>query len=131
MMVSLWHGGDWMGWRKQQDSGDALVKAAKAYIEAHSLEKFSLKKISETLYINGSYLLRQFKAHTGQTLLEYHNAVRCEKARELLRNTEMSVSEIGAAVGFVSSAHFSHVFRKITHCTPTAYRESCKGPDAH
>ncbi|MBR0367028.1 MAG: helix-turn-helix transcriptional regulator [Clostridia bacterium] len=112
-----------MSWRKQGDSGDALVKAAKAYIEAHSMEKFSLKKLSGTLYINGSYLLRQFKSHTGQTLLEYHNHVRCEKAKALLRETEMSVSEIGMAVGFVSSAHFSHVFRKMTGRTPTAYRD--------
>ena len=116
------HGGDLMSWRK--DSGDALVLSAKAYIEAHSLEKFSLKRMSEALYINGSYLLRQFKSHTGQTLLEYHNTVRCDKARVLLRDTEMSISEIGAAVGFVSSAHFSHVFKKITGCTPTAYREN-------
>ena len=113
-----------MSSRKQGDSGDALVLAAKAYIEAHSLEKFSLKRMSETMYINGSYLLRQFKAHTGQTLLGYHNLVRCERAKELLQNTEMSVSEIGTAVGFVSSAHFSHVFRKMTGRTPTAYREN-------
>ncbi len=115
------HGGDGMDRRK--DSGDALVDAAKAYIEAHSLEKFSLKRISEALYVNGSYLLRRFKLHTGQTLLEYHNTVRCDRARALLRDTEMSVSEVGAAVGFVSSAHFSHVFKKINGCTPTAYRE--------
>ena len=117
--------------KENRDSGDALVKAAKAYIEAHSMEKFSLKRLSGTLYINGSYLLRQFKSHTGQTLLEYHNSVRCERAKEMLRSTEMSVSEIGAAVGFMSSAHFSHVFRKITDCTPTAYRESCKDPEDH
>jgi two-component system response regulator YesN len=116
-----------MGWRKQQDSGDALVKAAKAYIEAHSLEKFSLKRLSETLYINGSYLLRQFKSHTGQTLLEYHNAVRCERAKALLEETPMRISEVGEAVGFVSSAHFSHVFKKNTGCTPTAYRERARG----
>lgn len=116
-----------MSWPKYRDSGDALVLAAKEYIEAHSLEKFSLKKMSEALYINGSYLLRQFKSHTGQTLLEYHNAVRCERAKELLRNTPMCISEIGEAVGFVSSAHFSHVFKKITGYTPTSYREGFKG----
>lgn len=119
-----------MGWQKYRDSGEALVLAAKEYIEAHSLEKFSLKRISEALYINGSYLLRQFKAHTGQTLLEYHNAVRCERAKELLRSTDMNISEVGTAVGFVSSAHFSHVFKKITGCTPTSYREDGGAQDA-
>lgn len=115
-----------MSTQNHRRSSDALVLVAKEYIEAHSLEKFSLQKISEALYINGSYLLRQFKSSTGQTLLEYHNALRCEKAKVLLRTTDMGISEIGEAVGFVSSAHFSHVFRKITGCTPTSYRESSK-----
>ena len=113
-----------MDCRKKTGSRDALVSAAEAYIEAHSTEKFSLKRISEALYVNGSYLLRQFKAHTGKTLLEYHNTVRCERARALLRETDMSVSAVGAAVGFVSSAHFSHVFKKVTGQTPTAYRDA-------
>ena len=108
--------------RDNGDSQDALVKAAKDYIESHSAEKFSLKALSEALFINGSYLLRLFRSRTGQTLLGYHNRVRCEKAQALLREMNMSISEIGGAVGFVSSAHFSHVFKKITGVTPTEYR---------
>ncbi|MBR2572312.1 MAG: helix-turn-helix transcriptional regulator [Clostridia bacterium] len=113
--------------QKHRDSSDALVQAAKEYIEAHCLEKFSLKKISGDLFVNGSYLLRLFKSQTGQTLLEYHNRVRCDKAKELLLNTRLCISEIAEAVGFVSSAHFSHVFKKITDSTPTSYRESVRG----
>ena len=105
-----------------RDSGDALVKAARDYIEAHSAEKFSLKALSEALFINGSYLLRLFSSRTGQTLLGYHNRVRCDKAQALLRDTELSISEVGEAVGFVSSAHFSHVFKKVTGMTPTECR---------
>lgn len=108
--------------KDKQDSQDALVKAAKDYIEGHSAEKFSLKALSEALFINGSYLLRLFRSRTGQTLLGYHNRVRCEKAQALLRDMNMSISEVGGAVGFVSSAHFSHVFKKITGVTPTEYR---------
>ena len=105
-----------------RDSGEALVRAAMDYIEAHSAEKFSLKALSEALFINGSYLLRLFKSRTGQTLLGYHNRVRCDRAQAMLRDTEASISEVGEAVGFVSSAHFSHVFKKITGMTPTQYR---------
>ena len=106
----------------RRNSGEATVQAAMDYIESHSAEKFSLKAISEALFINGSYLLRLFKSHTGQTLLSYHNRVRCDRARALLRDTELSVSEVGEAVGFVSSAHFSHVFKKTTGMTPTECR---------
>ena len=107
---------------ENRNSSDALVQSAKDYIESHSAEKFSLQVLSEALFINGSYLLRLFKSRTGQTLLGYHNRVRCAKAQALLRGADMSISEVGEAVGFVSSAHFSHVFKKITGITPTEYR---------
>ena len=106
----------------RKDSGKALADAAKAYIEAHSAEKFSLRAVSQALFVNGSYLLRVFKANTGHTLLEYHNTVRCERAKQLLMSEAMPISQIGDEVGFVSSAHFSHVFKKIVGVTPSEYR---------
>ncbi len=113
--------------KENRDSGDALVKAAMAYIESHSADKFSLKALSEALFINGSYLLRLFRSRTGQTLLGYHNRVRCDKAQVLLNDTELSISEVGEAVGFVSSAHFSHVFKKTTGMTPSEFRSGLNG----
>lgn len=106
------------------DSGKALSEAAQAYIDAHSAEKFSLQALSDALFVNGSYLLRVFKAHTGHTLLWYHNHVRCENAKSLLLDGEKSISQAGEEAGFVSSAHFSHVFKKMTGVTPTEYRVS-------
>ena len=116
-----------MDGQMQHDPGEGLVEAAKLYIEAHSREKFSLKRLSEALYVNGCYLLRLFKARTGQTLLEYHNAVRCENAKTLLCESEMSISEVGESTGFVSSSHFSHVFKKMTGFTPSEYRSKHTG----
>ncbi len=102
--------------------GNWLVSAAEDYLVSHSRDKFSLQVIAEALHVNGCYLLRVYKAHTGHTLLWYHTFIRCEKARELLRENRMSISEVGEAVGFVSSAHFSHVFKKMTGMTPSSYR---------
>lgn len=113
----------WRGGKKD------LVQAAKDYIEAHSTEKFSLAALSGSLYINGSYLLRVFKEYTGHTLLWYHNFVRCEQAKQYLAGNGLSVSAAGEKAGFVSSAHFSHVFRKMTGMTPTEYRAACRAAD--
>lgn len=104
------------------DSGRALAQAAQAYVQAHSADKFSLQAVADALFVNGSYLLRVFKANTGHTLLWYHNHVRCERAQALLAKDGISISQIGEEVGFVSSAHFSHVFHKMTGVTPTEYR---------
>ena len=113
----------------RKGAGEKLTQAAKAYVEAHSAEKFSLQAVASALYVNGSYLLRTFKQQTGITLLSYHHQVRCEKAKVLLTQTDKCVSEIGEAVGFVSSSHFSHIFKKIAGVTPSEYRSALKQPE--
>ena len=105
-----------------RSSGELLTQAASEYIEAHFNEKFSLKKMAGELYVNGCYLLRVFKNHTGYTPLAYHNHIRCERAGELLLHSDKKISDIGGAVGFASSAHFTHVFKKERGVTPTEYR---------
>ncbi len=115
---------------KDQQSGEKdLSKAAREYIEAHSSERFSLREMAGALFVNGSYLLRVFKRGTGMTPLHYHHLVRCQKAKELLAQTDRTISEIGETVGFVSSSHFSHVFRKTVGCTPGEYRIRNKPAD--
>ena len=108
--------------KEKQAGGKALSDAAQAYMEAHSEEKFSLEEMARALYVNGSYLLRTFKRHTGMTPLSYHHQLRCAKAKALLAQTDLSISQVGEAAGFVSSSHFSHIFRKTEGCTPSEYR---------
>ena len=107
---------------ERETGGETLARAAMAYIEAHSAEKFSLQTMAGALFVNGSYLLRAFKRHTGCTLLAYHHRVRCAKAKELLAGSDRSISEIGEITGFVSSSHFAHIVNKMEGCTPTEYR---------
>ena len=110
-------------------SSAALADAARLYIETHSSDKFSLQAVADALFVNGSYLLRAFKAYTGHTLLWYHNYTRCEKAKALLLDVDLSISKVGEEIGFVSSAHFAHVFKKMTGVTPTEYRLALKAED--
>ena len=105
-------------------AGKRLARQAGYFIREHSEQKFSLDEIAGALYVNRNYLSRVFKRETGKTLLWYHNAVRCEKAKQLLSGSDLPVSEVGAAVGFVSSAHFSHLFKKMTGIAPSAWREN-------
>lgn len=103
-----------------------LSRAAQDYIESHSAERFSLQEMAGALFVNGSYLLRVFKRSTGMTPLSYHHRIRCQRAKDLLAQTDRTISEIGEAVGFVSSSHFSHIFRKTVGCSPSEYRSRNK-----
>ena len=109
--------------KEKQSSGKNLAAAARQYIEDHITEKFSLQKMADALFVNGSYLLRTFRRCTGMTPLTYHHQIRCFTAKELLVHTDKSITEIGEAAGFVSSSHFSHIFRKMEGCTPSEYRK--------
>ena len=113
--------------RECGEAPKALAQAARAYIDAHYAEKFSLQAIAGALFVNASYLLRVFKAQTGTTPLAYHNAMRCERAKALLADASVSISEAGETAGFVSSSHFSHVFKKSVGMTPSEYRAAISG----
>ena len=112
--------------KEELTSGKKLTIAAQHYIEEHSAEKFSLQEMADALFVNGSYLLRTFKHHMNMTPLNYHHLVRCSKAKDLLAHTDKSITEIGEAAGFVSSSHFSHIFKKTTGYTPSEYRKKEK-----
>ena len=104
----------------------ALAREACAYLDAHCMEKFSLKKLAGALFVNECYLARAFKYVTGHTLLQYHSAMRCKIACRLLEENTLSVSQIGIRLGFSSASHFSQVFKRVVKVTPAEYRESLK-----
>ena len=106
----------------QTTAGKRLALQAACYIRDHSEQKFSLSEIANALFVNGNYLARVFKHETGHTLLWYHNAIRCENAKKMLKETELSVADIGSAVGYISPAHFSHQFKKMTGVSPSDWR---------
>ena len=110
--------------QEKQSGGQALSEAACAWLETHSAEKYSLEEMAKALFVNGSYLMRTFKRHTGMTPLAYHHRLRCAKAKELLSSSGLTVSQVGEAVGYVSSSHFSHIFRKLEGCSPSEYQKS-------
>ena len=108
---------DWQGAKRE------LAARAEEYIRAHYTDKFSLDQIADALFVNKIYLSKCFKAITGDTLLHFHNKVRCEKACELLTGSELSVDVIGRKAGFATSSHFAKVFRSFYNCSPTEYKK--------
>ena len=103
-------------------AGKRLALQAAYYIREHSEQKFSLSETAGALFVKSNYLARVFKRETGHTLLWYHNAIRCKNAKKMLIETKLSVAEIGSAVGYISPAHFSHQFKKMTGVSPSDWR---------
>jgi AraC-like DNA-binding protein/quercetin dioxygenase-like cupin family protein len=79
----------------------------------------SLLKIA---HMSRSHLMRVFRKATGQTPIEYLIRLRIQKAMELLRQTDLNITEIALTVGFNDSNYFSRQFLKTTGCTPSSFR---------
>ena len=76
-----------------------------------------------TLLINKFYLSKIFKETYGTTVNNYLISKRITRAKQLLRFTDMTVDEIGAAVGMADANYFSRMFRKIEGISPREYRK--------
>ncbi len=88
--------------------------------------RISRDELSSLLHYNSDYLGRIIKQHTGMTLSHYCQNLWMEKAKELLRTTDMSVTEIIDFLHFENSNHFFHTFYEATGVTPVQYREQHK-----
>jgi AraC family transcriptional regulator of adaptative response / methylphosphotriester-DNA alkyltransferase methyltransferase len=109
---------------------EELAHRAIEYIDTHYSEPLTLGVIADSLHINQYHLHRIFKRIVGVTPVEYLLQERISKAKRLLKESNLSVTEIAVAVGFVNAAHFSTVFRKQTGLSPSAYRSGLKTIDA-
>lgn len=99
------------------------VKLAKEYIaQNYSDSNLSLNDVCEHIGISASYLSELFNEISGEKFSAYLASFRVEKARQLLRTTNVTIKEIGFCCGFNSVRNFIRVFKKYTDQTPGNYR---------
>ena len=97
---------------------------ARKFIEQHSAEELSLSKVAKAVHISANHLSEKFKKVTGVNFVDYVARARTEKARALLEDVDLRISEIGFAVGFQSLSQFNRVFKKLLRKSPTEFRAS-------
>jgi AraC-like DNA-binding protein len=101
------------------------IKRAIAFMEEHYSDGISLKQIARAAFLSSYHFCRLFRKQMGITCSRYLSILRIRKAKELLRQTELSVTEICYEAGFNSLTHFERVFKKLEGTTPSAYRQCC------
>lgn len=106
-----------------QNSDSKIIQTVKAYIHDHYQEKLELEDTAGQVYLSPSYLGIVFKQQTGQNYTDYVTDVRMEKAKEFLRNIDLTISEVAFAVGYKDVRYFSKIFKKKIGITPKEYRK--------
>jgi YesN/AraC family two-component response regulator len=107
---------------QEQNAEPAMISRAKQYIAEHQSEKLSLDQVSNAVHTSKFYFCKSFKKATGIHFTDYLSRIRMERAKGLLLNPNLRVSEIAYEVGFQSLTHFNRVFKRILGQSPTEYR---------
>ena len=94
------------------------------YIDYHLHERITVKALAQQVGLSPSYLSVLFKAETGTGVSDYITGRKIETARNMLRYSDYSYSEISAILAFSSQSHFTKVFRVRVGMTPKQYRNS-------
>jgi AraC-like DNA-binding protein len=105
------------------NSEPPAVTRARQFIAEHQADEISLGDVARAVNTSTFYFCKLFKKATGLNFTEYLSRIRVEKAKNLLLNPNLRVSEIAYQVGFQSLTHFNRVFRKLAGQSPTRYRE--------
>src|SRR6266496_1381161 len=95
---------------------------ARSFIEQHSGDELSLRKVAKAVNISANHLSEKFKQVTGTNFVDYVARDRFEKARDLLLNSNRRISEIAFAAGFQSLSQFNRVFKKLSGKSPSQFR---------
>jgi len=108
---------------QEQNSEPPVITRAKQFINEHQTEELSLEQVADAVHTSKFYFCKIFKKSTGINFTDYLSRVRTERAKNLLLNPNLRVSEIAYEVGFQSLTHFNRVFKRVLGRSPTDYRE--------
>lgn len=102
---------------------EARAKSILSYIHQHYAEPLTIEGIARHASVSRSECFRCFKRFTNKKPMEYVLEYRLAAAAKLLRETELSVAEVGAACGFATSSYFGKLFKQCYGQTPSQYRQ--------
>ncbi|MFU1795191.1 AraC family transcriptional regulator [Paenibacillus azoreducens] len=107
---------------EREQSTSNMLDRAMAYIRDRFAEELSLEDVAEQVHLNPYYFSKVFKQQTGETFIDYVTRLRIDKAKDMMRDGELSLKEVCYAVGYKDPNYFSRVFKKVTGVTPSEYR---------
>ena len=102
----------------------AAVASAKRFVQEHVEDPITLAQVVAHVRVSRFYFCKLFKRATGMTLTEYITRVRLEKAKTLLVDPALRISEVVFAAGFGSIPQFNSAFKRYIGMPPTDYRNA-------
>ena len=114
---------DQLGEAGSADVNVVILKRMLEFVRTHYQEKISVDAIAGAGGVCRTKCCQIFKTYLGRTPNDYVNSFRLEKGMELLKSTDLTVTEIAMSCGFSGASYFTEMFTKQKGVTPTAYRK--------
>lgn len=102
---------------------DSIVLQVRNFIDRNLTDGIRLGDISQEVCVSVNYLNSIFKSVTGQTIMQYVEDLKLQKARQLLKDTDVKIEIIACKLGYCDQYYFSKAFKKGTGLSPAQYRK--------
>ena len=109
---------------KTNDDNSDFVRKVDAYINANLYNPISIDDLANYFKLSKYYLSKRFFKETGIKLVDYINRQKMDAARDLLKYTNYSISEIADQLAYPNLSYFCHLFKQITSVTCGEYRNT-------
>ena len=102
------------------------IEQVAAFIEEHYADPVTLGGMAKIFMTNPCALSRSFKRYMGVPPISYLNRVRIQAAKELIENSDLSLTQVCSRVGYESLTYFGRVFKEFTGVTPSQFRRQVR-----
>lgn len=112
---------------KTEESDEAnsfIVRRALAFMKEHHAEKLTLNQVAEQCYVSQWHLSKLLNREVKRNFYDILNQIRVDRAKELLVDGSLRISDVSDLVGYGEAAHFSRVFKKETGMSANEYRST-------
>ncbi len=107
---------------RREQTYSPTIRAALQWIDAHVLEDYRMNELAHAVGLTVNHFQNRFRQEVGLPPAEYRQRRRVRLAKQMLRESDASVTQIAMKLGFSSSQYFATVFAKLVGMTPSAYR---------
>lgn len=107
----------------QAELSGRIAEQVKLFLQEKVYESICIDDICQAVHYNKSYIFKQFKQATGFSIMAYFTKLKIQEAKRLLRERNLSVTQIAEKLAFDTPNYFSKTFKKSTGYTPLQYRK--------
>ncbi|MDQ0973687.1 two-component system response regulator YesN [Neobacillus niacini] len=108
--------------KRTLQKGNNIITDIEKYLQENFDRDVKLQEISDHFYISREYISRKFKQEFNENISDYIVRIRMNKAKSLLKNSQLKIYEIANMIGYQDDKYFRKVFKKVEGITPNEYR---------